>query len=196
MELKDYVIKEDNTYDNDVIVTAECNDQSMECGCNVGNDTTNCKSNEQQQQIKDEVKCEQECIGNKGSEVVDIPGLILSQTISNNDHPLTGHITAPTAETLHDDNITVMTQKGIGELAHEELNDSLNFEDIENICLDFSEEMQVQPKTNERTTLIDKIMKTTEKEEIVIQKDERSEDDILLEQDIAAAMVVPSVSPW
>ena len=104
-----------------------------------------------------------------------IPGMTLSQGIISNEPILevlsvNDTITNISANrpTNNDDDVTLMTQNGIGEQAREELNDSLNTEDIENICFDFSEDILhhvVPPQENTKTTLKGETLKDQHRNE-------------------------------
>ena len=99
-----------------------------------------------------------------------------------------------------DDYITI-AQDGIGEQAHEELNDSLSMEEL---CLDFSEDLQ--PLTTTAATQHTSSLDSEFKKEIVTLKIQESNDGNADEvklmdslqhlNDSLSMATVPSISPW
>ena len=100
-----------------------------------------------------------------------------------------------------EDDYTTIAQNGIGEQAHEELNDSLNMEEL---CLDFSEDLQ--PLTTTAATQHTSSLDSGFKKEIVTLKIQESNDGSADElklmdslqhlNDSLSMATVPSVSPW
>lgn len=100
-----------------------------------------------------------------------------------------------------EDDYTTIARDGIGEQAHEELNDSLNMEEL---CLDFSEDLQSLTTTDatQHTSSLDSGFK----KEIVTLKIQESNDGSADEvklmdslqhlNDSLSMATVPSISPW